>query len=100
MGAYSKQLRHIEAAPRAVADRAEARDSDARSGGGPAALGVAALGFFCFMPYPALPVGGSTAIQMGNVLSALAAIPALVTGWMRRPTWLFVLVITPLCVSS
>jgi hypothetical protein len=68
--------------------------------GGPAALGVAALGFFCFMPYPALPVGGSTALQMGNVLTALAVLPVLLTGWLRRPSWLFVLLIAPLCVSA
>src|SRR5438270_213820 len=36
-----------------------------------------ALGFFCFLPYPALPLGSATALQVGDVIAVLACLPML-----------------------
>lgn len=66
----------------------------------PFGLFCAALGFFCFMPYPALPVGNATAIQAGNVLVLVLVLPALLVSWKRRPFWVTPLLVGPLCVSA
>src|SRR5687768_14530031 len=38
---------------------------------------VGILGFVCFIPYPAFSAGNRSAVQLGNVLSALMALPVL-----------------------
>jgi hypothetical protein len=43
------------------------------------------LGFLSFLPYPAINVGSSTAIQMGNILVVVMLIPAIAIPWLRRP---------------
>ena len=60
----------------------------------------AALGFFCFLPYPALAVGNTSALQVGNALVLLLGVPAVLVSWRRRPYWVFPLLAAPLCVSS
>ena len=60
----------------------------------------AALGFFCFMPYPALPVGSYSAIQGGNVLALALSAPILLLSWKQRPFWVYPLLMAPLCVSA
>src|SRR5436309_2879830 len=62
-----------------------------------AAVGV---GFFSLMPYPAVAVGNYTALQIGNFLVVLLAVPALFVSWRRRPFWVFPLLMAPLCVSA
>jgi hypothetical protein len=66
----------------------------------PAAAFCAALAFFCFLPYPALSVGNASAVQIGNVLVLLLAVPAVLVSWKRRPFWVFPLLLAPLCVSA
>ncbi len=66
----------------------------------PLGLCCAALGFFCFMPYPALAIGNSSALQIGNVLVLAMGAGALMTSWKGRPFWLFPLLVAPLCVSA
>ena len=59
-----------------------------------------ALGFLCFLPYPALPVGGNSALQIGNVLSFLLAIPLLMASWKKQPYFLYLLIVIPLCIAT
>jgi hypothetical protein len=66
----------------------------------PLGLCCALLGFFCFMPYPALAIGNSSALQAGNVLVLVMGAGALLTSWKGRPFWLFPLLAGPLCVSA
>src|SRR3982750_1382371 len=66
----------------------------------PLGLCCAALGFFCFMPYPALAIGKSSALQTGNVLVLVMGAGALLTSWKSGPFWLFPLLVGPLCVSA
>ena len=61
---------------------------------------AAALGFFCFLPYPALAVGNATALQGGNVLVLLLAVPALFLSWKGRPFWVYPALVTPLCFAT
>src|SRR5690349_3194110 len=75
---------------------------DARGGALRARMGwcCAALGFFCFLPYPALPAGSYSAVQVGNVLVLAMALPVLLLPWRHRPFWVYPLVMAPLCVST
>ena len=66
----------------------------------PLGLCCAALGFFSFMPYPAIGVGNSSAIQAGNLLVPAMAAGALFVSWKRRPFWVFPLLVAPLCASA
>ncbi len=61
---------------------------------------AALLGFFCFMPYMAIPVGSSTAIQFGTILTVLLTSPFLVVTYRRGPLWIFLLLLAPLCLST
>ena len=63
------------------------------------ALACGLLGFFCFMPYPALPVGNSTAIQIGNVLTLLMVVPILTMSWSGRPFYIVPVLVAALCLS-
>lgn len=66
----------------------------------PVGLYCAALAFFCFLPYPAYAVGNATALQVGNLMVLLLALPAVLVSWRRRPYWVFPLIMAPLCVSA
>src|SRR5437762_4300472 len=61
---------------------------------------AAALAFFCFMPYPALPIVNNPAIQLGHVVTLLLCAPALAAPWMRRGLWLYPLLMAPLALAS
>ena len=54
------------------------------------ALMCGLLGFFCFMPYPAMPVGSSSAIQIGNVLTLLMVAPVLMMSWKKAAGFIFI----------
>ena len=66
----------------------------------PVAAFCGVMAFFCFLPYPALPVGNTSALQLGNVAVLLLAIPAVLVSWKRRPFWVFPLLLAPLCLST
>lgn len=59
-----------------------------------------ALGFFCFMPYAAIPVGNSSAVQLGSLIALLIAVPALVARKLRGPLWIAPILLVPLIVSA
>jgi hypothetical protein len=66
------------------------------------ALLLVAFGFFAFLPYPALSIGGSSAIQMGNVLTLLTCFPLLMvfTGQQRHQAiWTLPVLLAPLLLS-
>lgn len=65
-----------------------------------AAMAVGVLGCLCMLPYPAIPVGGYSAIQMGNIVTLLMALPLLAVAWRARPFWLYLCILTPLCISA
>jgi len=65
-----------------------------------ASLLTGALGFFSFIPYPALAVGSRTAVQFGNVLALLMVPSLLFVAWRRRPFWIYVALLAPLCLST
>jgi hypothetical protein len=59
-----------------------------------------ALGFFCFTPYPSIPIGASSALQIGNILSMILLVPALTLMWRHRAVHLYPLILAPLIVSA
>jgi hypothetical protein len=63
------------------------------------ALATAIFGFCAFMPYAAMAVGSHTAIQTGNVLATVMALPALLIVWRNRPLWIYPALIAPLVLS-
>jgi len=63
------------------------------------ALLCGAIGFFAFMPYPAMPIGSSTAIQIGNVLTLLMLAPLLTMSWKGRPFYILPLLVAALGLS-
>jgi hypothetical protein len=66
--------------------------------GGP--ILVVALGFFSFMPYPGIPIGKASAVQLGNLLTVLLLVPALALPGKRRAVWLYPLILAPLILSA
>ena len=74
----------------------EVRD---RSRDATVALLIGLLGFFAFMPYPAIPVGNATAIQIGNFLTLLLALPLVTMSWSGKPFYIFPLIVAALCLS-
>jgi hypothetical protein len=63
-------------------------------------LGVTVMAFFCFMPYPALNVGGTSALQIGNLLTAVACLPIFHMAWRRWPLYAYPLIVLPLLLSA
>jgi hypothetical protein len=59
-----------------------------------------ALGFFCFLPYLAVTVGNTSAVQVGSMLTLLVTLPVLFFSLRRGPIWLFALIIAPLCIAA
>src|SRR2546428_1018255 len=98
MIAFLDQPRRTEAAPRAT--RLALPPSRADVLRAPLGLCCALLGFFCFMPYPAISVGNSSAIQAGNLLVLAMTASALFVSWKRRPFWIAPLLVAPLCLST
>jgi len=67
----------------------------------PVALMVVALAFICCLPYPALNIGNSSALQMGNILCiAVAALVLATTTAGNKPFYILPLLLVPLCVSA
>src|SRR4051794_36985726 len=60
---------------------------------------VGAFAFFCFLPYASLTVGNRSALQVGNALTLLMALPALLVPWTRRGLWIYPALLVPLCIS-
>ncbi len=67
---------------------------------GRAALLTLGLGFFCIMPYASLPVGGNSAIQIGNLFTIVMAMFLLVIAWRGKPFWIYPLLLLPLYLST
>jgi hypothetical protein len=65
-----------------------------------AAMAACALGFFGFMPYPAINVGNTSALQVGNILTVLMLVPFVATLRWRRPLNIYPLLMIPLCLSA
>ena len=63
-------------------------------------LAAVSLGFFSFLPYPAIPAGNNTAIQMGTLITVLMIAPIFLMSWKRRPFYLYPLLLIPLCMSA
>lgn len=61
---------------------------------------AAALGFFCLMPYFAIPVGNRSAIQIGNLVTLILAVPTLLASWRPRTMWVYPLLIAPLIIAT
>lgn len=57
------------------------------------------FGFLTFMPYPGIPVGDSTGVQVGSLLTLVLVVPCLFTSWKNQPFFLAPLLLTPLCLS-
>src|SRR5690554_2459897 len=60
---------------------------------------IAALGFFAFMPYPAINAGNYTAIQAGNLLTLLLAVPLVFLTTGSRHFRVYLLVLIPMCIT-
>lgn len=76
-------------------------DATALIGGDRAvALLVGLLGFFCCIPYPAMPIGNASALQIGSVLSLLLAAPVAMMSWRARPFWILPALLAPLLISA
>ncbi|MDB5318730.1 MAG: putative rane protein [Phycisphaerales bacterium] len=71
-------------------------------GSGAAGLAFAsgAAGFFCLLPYPALSIGGTSALQIGNFLTVLMVLPVMAMSWRGRAFWIYPLILLPLCLSA
>jgi hypothetical protein len=72
----------------------------AQSAGAGIALAAGAAGFFCLIPYPALAVGGTSALQIGNVFTLLMVLPIVAMSWRGRAFWIYPLILVPLCFSA
>jgi hypothetical protein len=90
-----KQPLRFEMAQRVLPLHARARTADAGI-----ALAACAAGFFCLIPYPALAIGGTSALQIGNVFTLLMVLPILAMSWSRRAFWIYPLILVPLCFSA
>ncbi len=71
-----------------------------RAGDKLAALAACALGFFGFMPYPAINLGNTSALQIGNILTLLMLAPLVgaISLW-RRPLHVYPLLMIPIGTS-
>lgn len=64
------------------------------------ALAAFSLGFFCFLPYPAIPAGNNSAIQIGTLVTLAMLPPVFLVSWRKRSFYLFPLLLLPLCTSA
>jgi hypothetical protein len=90
-----KQPLRFEVAQRVLPVHVRAQSADAGI-----TLAAGAAGFFCLLPYPALAVGGTSALQIGNVFTLLMVLPILAMSWRRRAFWVYPLILVPLCFSA
>lgn len=83
--------------------RPESLEPAAASGGlstRAGSIAAFALGFFAFLPYPAIPAGNNTAIQIGSLITLAMVVPILLISWKRQPFYLYLLLLIPLCTSA
>ena len=57
------------------------------------------LGFFAFLPYPAIPAGNNSAVQIGTLITLPMVLPIFLVSWRRRPFYLYPLLLVPLVTS-
>lgn len=57
------------------------------------------FGFLAFMPYPAIPVGASTGLQFGSLLTLLLVLPCLFLPWKGRPFFIAPVLLAALSLS-
>ena len=55
--------------------------------------------FFCFFPYPAIPIGETTGLQVSQIL-ALVYFPFLVFRFSKKYYWATILILGPLLISA
>ena len=72
----------------------------ARRRAGALALTSGMAGFFCLLPYPALSIGGTSALQIGNALTLLMVLPVLAMSWRGRAFWVYPVILLPLVLSA
>jgi hypothetical protein len=63
------------------------------------ALVAGLFGFFAFLPYPAIPAGENSAIQMGTIIALPLALMTLTLCWKKQPYFLLPLILLPVCLS-
>ncbi len=56
--------------------------------------------FVCFFPNPALPIGGSTGLQAGQIMALLSLPLVLMSGLPKRHTLVLLLLLLPMLVSG
>jgi hypothetical protein len=97
-----KQTLRFETAGRSRMLPLSGGGADMAGSGAGGALAVASgmAGFFCLLPYPALAVGGTSALQIGNFLTVLMVLPVLAMSWRGRPFWIYPVILLPLCLSA
>lgn len=59
-----------------------------------------ALGLLTFLPYPAIPAGNNTAVQLGTLITLLLVAQLAFLSWRRGPYYLFLLLQAPLVLSA
>jgi hypothetical protein len=59
-----------------------------------------ALGFFAYLPYPAIPAGNNTGIQVGNLLTLLMMLPVVALPWRRKSFMLYPVLVIPILISA
>lgn len=57
------------------------------------------LGFWAFVPYPAINAGNYTAIQIGNILTFILALPLIFAVNRSRLFHVYLLLLVPLCLT-
>lgn len=58
------------------------------------------LGFLGFLPYPAIPAGNNSAIQLGTLLTLVLLVPVALSAWRRKPYYLALVILVPLVLSA
>jgi hypothetical protein len=57
------------------------------------------FGALAFLPYPAIPVGSNSALQMGNLVSLVLVLPCLALPWKGQSFYLAPLLVVPSALS-
>jgi hypothetical protein len=95
-----KQTLRFEAAGRPSMLPFGGGDIGAARGSGALAVASGLAGFFCLLPYPALSIGGTSAMQIGNLLTVLMVLPVLMMSWRGRAFWIYPVILMPLVLSA
>src|SRR4051794_240931 len=95
-----KQTLRFEAAGRSQMLSVGGGADVAGDGSGLLAVASGLAGFFCLLPYPALSIGGTSAMQIGNLLTMLMVLPVLAMSWRGRAFWIYPVILLPLVLSA